>query len=429
MATQVETQTQLQKAGVSQVNHTQLSGIDLESSPATFFHQKIRSDTGQHKYSNSISFSEPSLGQDNRIYLPSIGVMPEQLVLEFSMGDASNAETGSDAKYMPTYFWIGNNGLRLLYKNTVVYHASQAEVEADFYLNNDYRELHRKQAISNDLKDTDRSGAAGLYYLDLQPLMKVFSHIGSLNSYDANAWSVEVDLKPAAKIIDGTKTIAGTGSISNLNLLIIGHQASSEFAMGIRNKLNSSGLMVQFLQSNFQRDEYAASATSKTVTLNQLEGNVSGMLILHRVKAGIDGAVDDKVKDTYQTFNGASDTIEVGRSSNPVELYGRAVPEKQVRLVLNGNKTFAGLPEYVDSDGLKNSKNIVPISMADKHSEDSKNGQSSGHMYVKNDLQFTYRWGTTEGVNATTANYVDTCVFIHRYLILRSDGVFSNNSY
>ena len=426
MATQVETQTQLQKAGVSQVNHTQLSGIDLESSPATFFHQKIRSDTGQHKYSNSISFSAPSLGQDNRIYLPSIGVMPEQLVLEFSMG-ASGGPTAS--KYMPTYFWIGNNGLRLLYKNTVVYHASQAEVEADFYLNNDYRELHRKQAISNDLKDADRSGAAGLYYLDLQPLMKVFSHIGSLNSYDANAWSVEVDLKPAAKIISGTSDGAGTGSISNLNLLIIGHQASSEFAMGIRNKLNSSGLMVQFLQSNFQRDEYGAAATSKTVTLNQLEGNVSGMLILHRVKAGIDGAVGNAVKDTYQSFNGASDTIEVGRSSNPVELYGRAVPEKQVRLVLNGNRTFAGLPTYVDSDGLKNSKNIVPISMADKHSEDSKNGQSSGHMYVKNDLQFTYRWGVTTGDAATTANYVDTCVFIHRYLILRSDGVFSNNSY
>jgi hypothetical protein len=342
---------------------------------------------------------------------------------------ASGGPTAS--KYMPTYYWIGNNGLRLLYKNTVVYHASQAEVEADFYLNNDYRELHRKQAISNDLKDADRSGAAGLYYLDLQPLMKVFSHIGSLNSYDANAWSVEVDLKPAAKIISGAtdSAVAGTGSISNLNLLIIGHQASSEFAMGIRNKLNSSGLMVQFLQSNFQRDEYGAAATSKTVTLNQLEGNVSGMLILHRVKAGIDGAVGNAVKDTYQSFNGASDTIEVGRSSNPVELYGRAVPEKQVRLVLNGNRTFAGLPTYVDSDGLKNSKNIVPISMADKHSEDSKNGQSSGHMYVKNDLQFTYRWGATTGEDATTANYVDTCVFIHRYLILRSDGVFSNNSY
>ena len=424
MATQVETQTQLQKAGVSQVNHTQLSGIDLESSPATFFHQKIRSDTGQHKYSNSISFSAPSLGQDNRIYLPSIGVMPEQLVLEFSMGASAGT---TESKYMPTYFWIGNNGLRLLYKNTVVYHASQAEVEADFYLNNDYRELHRKQAISNDL--VGRVGAAGLYYLDLQPLMKVFSHIGSLNSYDANAWSVEVDLKPAAKIISGDQANAGTGSISNLNLLIIGHQASSEFAMGIRNKLNSSGLMVQFLQSNFQRDEYAASATSKTVTLNQLEGNVSGMLILHRVKAGINGAVGNAVKDDYQSFDGASDTIEVGRSSNPVELYGRAVPEKQVRLVLNGNRTFAGLPTYVDSNGLKKSKNIVPISMADKHSEDSKNGQSSGHMYVKNDLQFTYRWGATTGDAATTANYVDTCVFIHRYLILRSDGVFSNNSY
>ena len=420
MATQVETQTQLQKAGVSQVNHTQLSGIDLESSPATFFHQKIRSDTGQHKYSNSISFSAPALGQDNRIYLPSIGVMPEQLVLEFSMG-ASGGST--ESKYMPTYFWIGNNGLRLLYKNTVVYHASQAEVEADFYLNNDYRELHRKQAISNDR--STRDGAAGLYYLDLQPLMKVFSHIGSLNSYDANAWSIEADLKPAAKIISGNQANAGTASISNLNLLIIGHQASAEFAMNIRNKLNSSGLMVQFLQSNFQRDEYGAAATSKTVTLNQLEGNVSGMLILHRVKAGIDGAVGDAVADTYQSFNGASDTIEVGRSSNPVELYGRAVPEKQVRLVLNGNRTFAGLPRYLGLDGDDVSKNIVPISMADKHSEDSKNGQSSGHMYVKNDLQFTYRWGDA----TTTANYVDTCVFIHRYLILRSDGVFSNNSY
>lgn len=420
MATQVETQTQLQSAGVTQVNHAQLSGMDLESSPATFFHQKIRSDTGQHRYSNTISFNSPGLGQDNRIYLPSIGIMPEQLVLEFNMSAAGGA---SSPLYMPTPFWIGNNGLRLLYKNTVVYQASQAEVEADFYMNNDYRELHRKQIISNDR--ASRSGAAGLYYLDLQPLMKIFSHIGSLNAYDANAWSIEVDLKPASKIISGGDGEAGTATITTLNLLIIGHQASAEFAMSVRNKLNTSGLMIQFLQSNAQRDEYGSSASTKTVTLNQLEGNVSGMLLLHRVKAGLDGAVGNAVANTYQSFDGSADTVEVGRSSNPVEVYGRAVPEKQLRLVLNGNRTFNGIPEYLGFDGDDVSKNIVPISMADKHSEDSKNGQSSGHMYVKNDLQYTYRFGTT----TTTANYLDTIVFIHRYLILRSDGVFSNNSY
>ena len=419
---QTETQSKMANAGISSVNHTQLSGLDLESAPATFFHQKIRSDTGQHRYSNSIAFNSPALGQDNRIYLPSIGVMPEQLILEFNMS-AAVAGTGGNPRYMPTYWWIGNNGLRLLYKNTVVYHASQAEVEAEFYLNNDYRELHRKQSISNDL--ATRSGSAGLYYLDLQPLMKIFAHIGSLNAYDANAWSIEVDLKPSSKIISGDNADAGVASITSLNLLIVGHQASAEFAQMMRNKLNTDGLMVQFLQSNFQRDEYASSATAKTVTLNQLEGNVSGMLLLHRAKAGVDAVVADAVADTYESFNGAGDTIEVGRSSNPQELFGRALPERQVRLVLNGNRTFNGLPTYLGVDGDDVAKNIVPISMADKHSEDSKNGQSSGHLYVKNDLQFTYRFGDA----TTTANYLDSVVFIHRYAIIRSDGVFTNNSF
>jgi len=420
MATQVETQTKLQSAGVSQVNHSQLSGIDMESAPLTFFHQKIRSDTGQHRYSNSVSFNAPTLGQDNRIYLPSISVMPEQLVLEFTMGAAGGT---TSPLYMPTYFWVGNAGIRLLYKNTVVYNCSQAELEADFYLNNDYRELHRKQAISNDL--ATRSGAAGLYYLDLQPLMKVFSHIGSLDAYDANAWSIEIDIKSAAKIVSGGNDTAGTGSINALSLLIVGHRASAEFAMAMRNKLNSSGLMIQYLRSHTQRDKYAAGAGAATFSLNQLEGNVSGMLLLHRVQAGINGVVGNAVADTYQTFDEADTTIEVGRSSNPVELYGRAVPEKQVRLVLNGNRTFAGIPNYLGVDGDDIGKNIVPISMADKHSEDSKNGQSSGHIYVKNDLQFTYNWGSA----TTTANYLDSITFIHRYAIVRSDGVFTNNSF
>jgi len=420
MATQVETQTKLQNAGVSPVNHSQLSGIDMESAPLTFFHQKIRSDTGQHRFSNSLAFNSPALGQDNRIFLTSMPIMPEQLVLEFSMGAAGGA---SSPKYMPTYWWVGNGGVRLLYKNTVIYHCSQAELEADFYLNNDYRELHRKQAISNDL--ATRSGAAGLYYLDLQPLMKIFSHIGSLNAYDANAWSIEIDIKSAAKIVSGGDAVGGTGSITSLNLLVIGHQASAEFSQSMRNKLNSSGLMIQYLQSFTQRDKYAAAATAATFSLNQLEGNVSGMILLHRVQAGIDGAVGDAVADTYQTYDEADTTIEVGRSSNPVELYGRAVPEKQVRLVLNGNRTFAGIPNYLGVDGDDIGKNIVPISMADKHTEDSKNGQSSGHIYVKNDLQFTYRWPTA----TTTANYLDSVTFIHRYLIVRSDGSFSNNSF
>lgn len=421
MATQTVAQSStLQGAGVSQVNHEQLSGIDLQSSPASFFHQKIRSDTDQHRYSKSLAFNTKTLDADNTIYLPSMPIIPEQLVLEFSMAAAA---TATSPKFMPTYWWIGNNGVRLLYKNTVVYHATQAEIEADFYMNNNYRELHRKQRISND-RGT-RSGAAGLYYLDLQPLMKIFAHIGSLNAYDANAWSIEVDLKPAAKIISGSNSTAGTTSISALNLLVVGHNASAEFTQAMRNKLNSSGLMIQFLQSNAQRDTYSSSASSKTITLNQLEGNASGMLLLHRTQAGINGALADAVADSYQSFNGAGDTIEVGISSDPVKVYGRAVPELQVREVLNGNGTFAGLPEYVSFDGNDVSKNIVPISFADKHSDDSKNGQSSGHMYVKNDLQYTYRWGDA----TTTANYLDTVVFIHRYLIVRSDGVFSNNSF
>lgn len=426
MATQVETKVQ---SNIQKVSHEDLSGIDLSVAPAIQFHQKIRNDTGQMRYTNQLNFQSPALGQDNRIYLPSMPVMPEELTLQFKMAAAT--ASGSDpVAYLKTQEWIGSNGLRLLYKNTVVYNASQSEVEADYYLNNNQRDFWIKQYISNDFAapPEDADSATGNYYLRLDPLMKIFKHIGSLDAYDANAWSIEVDLKPATGIVfrvsGTTDTGAGSGSIESMNLLISGHQSSPELATKIRQLLNSSGLQINFLQSNYQRNSLGSSDTSLNVTLNQLEGNVSGMFILSRFQAYVNGAtVNALAGNIWLETDLYDDTIRVGVSENPTLVFGRDLPQKAVRMGINSSNQFLGSPVGVNLDGEFYNVNIIPVSFADLHSADDKNGSATGSYYVKNNLQYQVDYGTTPGAAA----YLDTIVYIHRYAIVRADGIVTNN--
>jgi hypothetical protein len=419
------------KANMSKISHEDISGIDLSVAPAIQFHQKLRADTGQERYTNQLNFQSPALDQDNRIYFPSMPVIPEELTLQFKMATAT--ASGSDpVAYCKVWSWIGANGLRLLYKNTTVYNCSQAELEACAVMDNTPSDYWRQQFISNDLASPPDDGDSALknYYLRLDPLMKIFRHIGCLSAYDANAWSIEIDLKPASGIVrlasGTTDTGAGSGSITTMSLLISGHRASPELAQSVRNKLNSGGLQVNYLQSNYQRDSLGSSDTTITVTLNQLEGNVAGMFIICRKQAYVNGATVDALEtvNEYLSADEYDDTIRVGVSENPTLVFGRDLPQLAVRMGINSSKQYLGSPIGVDVDGSQYNYNIIPVSFADAHSTDSISGTSSGYYYVKNNLQFQLDYGTSPG---SVAGYIESIVYIHRYAVFRADGVAQNN--
>lgn len=421
--------TKGQASNIAKVSHEELSGIDLSVAPAIQFHQKIRNGSDQERYTNQLNFQAPALGQDNRIYLPSMPMSPEQLTIQWKMV-ACDHTGGDEVAYLQTQKWIGSNGLRLLYKNTVVYNASQAEVEADLYLNNSPSDLHRKQYISNDIASppSDANSALTNYYLRLDSLMKIFRHVGPLSAYDANSWSIEIDLKEASGIVfrssGSTQTDAGTGSITTMSLLVSGHRASPELAQSIRAKLNTSGLQVNYLQSNYQRNSLGSSDTTINVTLNQLEGNVSGMFILGRTQAYVNGATIDALAGTeWLSLDEYDDTIRVGVSENPTLVFGRDLPIKSVKMGVNTENQFAGSPVFVNVDGTQTNITVIPVSFADLHSSDDRNGSGTGSYYVKNNLQFQMDFGTTPGV----AGYIDSIVYIQRYAVFRADGVAQNN--
>lgn len=412
-----------------QFNDHELTGIDFSQSPAIQFHQKIRNDDNQERYSNSFNFDSPALDKSNQIELPSLQMRPENLTVQFKMSAAT--ASGSDpVGYLPVFSWIGQNGIQLLYKGTAIYTCTQAELQSSFYLDNNPSNLHRQQYITNDVASppSDANSALTNYYLRLTPLMKIFANIGPLSAYDANAWSIIVDLKPASGIVfrvsGSTDTGAGSASVESMSLIVTGHRVSPQVAMDVRQRINTDGIQVNYLQSNFKRASLGSSDTSLNVSLPTLEGRASGMVLIVRTQAYVQGATVDALAGTqYVSMDAYDDLIQVGTQGNPTAVFGRQLPIKTIKMGINTQSQWEGSPVFLDLDGDDRNLSIVPISFADTHSTDSAKGTGTGSLYLKNDLIYELNFGTTPGVAA----FVDCITYIQRYCLIRSDGVSRNN--
>lgn len=398
----------------------------LEDNPAivdSLHHKHQVIMTGGERYLQVFNFDTPAFDKNNRVFMSSIPMVVENMVVEL---DLSAATGPTSPKVIQCQTGIGASGAQLLYKNSSMYNAPEAELLSYMYKNNEPNQLIRKLIASNDVSDAARatSGAArNLYYIDLQPLASILKQCGPLGSYAANTFSVDLSLLPLNKWVTGTSSTTGVLAINSMKLMLSGHRESPSNMEKVNDKLGKGGIFFNFPESNFSRLTYGASAASFTTTLSAIEGMVSSIILINRTQAGIDGVAPDDVDHlAFQLFSGVADTIEVGRVSNPVELYGQQITEKMLRLMQEGDSYKNG-DAWIDADGARREPAVISLPMSERETLNMEEGAHSGSWRVKNDLRIKYNFGTT----TTTANYLDILVYVLRRAVIKHSGFVINN--
>lgn len=383
-------------------------------------HQQIQ--TGGERYLQVFNFDSPAFDKNNRVFMSSVPMVVNDMVVELSLSAATGP---TSPKVIQCQTGIGAAGAQLLYKNSSVYSASEAEMLSSMYKNSPPSQLIRKLIASNDVSDAARAtagGAANLYYIDLAPLANILQQVGPLGSYAANTWSVDLSLLPLTKWVTGTSSTAGVLTINSMKLMLSGHRESPANMERVNQALGEGGVMFNFPESNFSRLTYGAAASSFTTTLSAIEGMVSSIVLLNRTQAGIDGVAPDDVDHlAFQLFSNPADTIEIGRVSNPVELFGQAVTEKMLRL-MHEDRSYDNGNAWIDADGARREPAVIAIPLAERESLGQEHGVHSGSWRVKNDLRIKYNFTTT-----TTANYIDILVYVLRKAVVKHSGFVINN--
>ncbi len=412
-------------SAVEPVDNIDLNVSGLEPNPvnATALHQPHQQiQTGGERYLQVFNFDTPAFDKNNRVFMSSVPMVVHDMVVELDLSAATGPTTPAVIQLQTG---IGAAGAQLLYKNSSVYNASEAELLSYQYKNNAPSQLIRKLIATNDTSDATRQtqgGARNLYYIDLAPLANILTQVGPLGSYAANTWSVDLSLLPLNKWVTGGSSTAGVLTINSMKLMLSGHRESPANMERVNVALGEGGVMFNFPESNFSRLTYGASASSFTTTLSAIEGMVSSIVLMNRTQAGIDGTAPDAVDHlAFQLFNNPLDTVEIGRVSNPVELFGQQITEKMLRL-MHENESYDNGNAWIDADGARREPSVIAIPLAERESLDQKHGVHSGSWRVKNDLRIKYNFTTT-----TTANYIDILVYVLRKAVVKHSGFVINN--
>ena len=425
-----------QASDIQRMTHDQLGGfnnLDLSGPPSIQISQSLRSDSAQYRFEQTVSFaSTAALGQGNTVFLPTMPCIIDDLTLQFKMGAAA---TSTNPCFIPTFRWISSLGVSLLYKNSVIYTASQAEIELMHYINNDIKNLWTDMVAENERAAL--SAAAGYYFLRLPSIAKILKFCGPVQSYSSNDWSIQVGLLPASQIVGGSSSL-GTTSITSMELVVSGTRASPEYSEKVRSKLNNKGLLVHFEQSNYQRDVLASADTTNTLSYPQLEGNVSALFILNRLQSIVDGtsaALTSSGLAAVCPYDqpGNGDLIDVGTNVNPLGPFGKDLVVLGLTSAFPGTSTFSGALDFVNVDGTYGppysvagkALGIIPVSFSNNFSYSNDNGASSGHFYWRNNGQVILKPAAAWGADL----YADSVIFITRNLLIRADGAIANNAY
>lgn len=410
-----------------------VSGLQPSPLDASMLHQphQPRGDAGPgDRYSLFLNFdSNAAFGKSNRIFLPPLEMVVDDIWIEFQLGAVSGP---ADPSLAQVQTWLNSSGAQILYRSQSVYQMSEAEAVAYGYLNPDNQlQLTRLLEATNDISVARRrtkGGAANIYYMSLKPLAdKVMSKMGSLSAYAANSWSFDIGLLPLTQVIEGSNGTAGAVTLSSMRLIIGGHREDPSNAMRVSEALASGGVKVIFEQSNWARQTYSAAAASAVVSLPELEGEATDVVVLQRVTAGLVGVAPNTVNHlNWNIVSGgyadaAGDTIAVGTSSNPTKVFGVAIPQRTVRMATQGS-SLNGAAVFVDSDGALRETTIMPISLCEKSSLGQFYGTYSGSLRLKNDFRITLSFAST-----VVASTIDTIVYIRRVMILKHDGLVMLN--
>lgn len=387
-------------------------------------HQRGQLSSPGDRYFQYVDFDSPGYDRNNRVDIPVLDMVLDDLYVEFQVDAVATTSTPS---FSPVANWINSNGVQLLFSGQNV--ATMPEAEAMIYpkLNSLNGEIMRKRlAATNDVPVATRrtnNTTNVVYYMWLGPLLKILSHAGPISAYASKKWSIIVGLLPFNRIArGGNPTTATGGTINSMRLVCVGHRESGDNIQRAADALAGEGIRLSFTQANHQQSTYSASATSHQVNLTALEGEATDLIISQRVTAGLTStSPDGGERDAYQVFEVAGDTLEVGTQQNPTKVFGLAAPQRTVRLIEQGD-SYTGSPLYVDPTGAQANEGWIPISLSEAGTLGQKFGTFSGALRLKNNFQYILRFSTT-----TTANTVDTLVYVMRDMLLKHEGFVQIN--
>lgn len=396
-----------------------VSGLVSGATAASLHHEHQGRDGAAPgtQYTTQLAFSGPAFGAVNTIYLPPLPMVLKDAWIELDVAALAGPTTPSLAQVQT---WAQN--INLLYRRQTVYSMSEPECVADSYFNSkNHMDLVKRLDLSNDVAvATRRTRAAGayIYMIPLRRLVDaILSKVGPINAYAAQSWSIDVNLFALNRLGEGATSTAVTGgAINAMKLVMIGHKEDPANTQRVADALADNGVAVKFEQSQYRRFSYAASAASATISLPELQGEMTSFILMQRVIVSVDSTTPDTIdRLAWQVFPAVGDTIAVGTQADPQALFGQAIPQRVLRLA--GSDSMAGSALFIDADGSQRNAGIIWVSLEDAGTLGQREGVFSGVLRIQNDLQFTMAFSTT-----TTANYVDVIVFLRRNVVFTEGG-------
>ena len=408
---------------VSDVFITDLEASDLK--PATLEgmlhhpYQEKRSLAGSNRMEiRYVPFVSPDFGQRNEVQIPAMDLIPHEMFVEFNVSAASDV-TNPDPIWVPTPCWLTLQGADLNYKEVSVYNMSEPEALMNTILNQRDNVFQSRQRLMAFSQTANNAAVVSKLYLPLDPLCtQVLSKVGALSAYASNDWSVSVDLRPVQSLINnanGSVANVQSATITSANLVIIGSMAPTGEVALARNALAQNGIVWNFLRSYHIRNtmsDNANSATSYSQVYSSIVGAVSEARLIVR-NASLWSSTNNAVLNpvSYQSYYGVNDTINVGKTSNPYEVFGQNLSLPIVYSLFSANGTkgsgrYLALPQSLTPAGVDTG--IVQVEFAESPT-DLEFGTSTGSYPVKNDLQIDLNI-TTDTVQD---NFIDSIIYVH----------------
>ena len=373
-----------------------------------------------------VNFNNPNFGQRNDVQIPSMDLVPHEMYVQFTLTGETSGGSVVKPGALPLPTWLSQQGADLNFKEVSIYNLSEAECLMSTILDEEQWEITRKfDDYGFDQYPLSAGNVVGkaenpqILYLPLNVLCdQVLSKVGPLSAYASNDWSVSVDLRQRASCFSalGAAAIANI-SITSMRLVILGSKAPVGEVALAREALSKNGIVWNFLRSNHVRSTLADNSGSSTVYTQQyssIVGSVSHARLLIRNKTAYDSTNAQVVNSTdYQVYEGTGDLISVGKTSNPFEVWGQAIPQKFARNFFpsrstkNGSVYIGALPTNQDTNSDINT-GIFDIAFAESEA-DLEFGTSTGSYPVKNDLQIELTMGT----DTVQDNYLDTVIYTH----------------
>jgi len=374
-------------------------------------YQQLRSIPGSNRMDvRIVNFNNPSFGARNDVQIPSMDLIPHEMYVEFKLG-AEGTVTG--AEWEPTPTWLTQQGVDLNYKEVSIYNLSEAECLMSTLLDEKPVNWAKKQDLIG-FNDPDADNAQRLY-LPLNVLCsQVLSKVGPLSAYASNDWSVSVDLRAENKCMGGSTTEeTPDAALNGMRLIILGSKAPYGEVALAREALMKNGIVWNFLRSNHFRatlSDNTGSTTTYDQTYSSLVGALSHVRLILRDKTKFDASTSSgKNNVSYDVFEGVDDIMNVGKTSNPYEVWGQNLPQVFARDFFSA-KSVEGAGRYISADGSGgvSDSGIIDIAFAESIA-DLEFGTSTGSYPVKNDLQISL----TMASDTLHDIYLDTVAYTH----------------